>query len=362
MDSDHSCEGEDTSSTVKSSSSVRAYEALRLAVFPWMRERRKMRRSARARTLSKMIAMGGLINIFPHNNYSLAVRRDGSVACWGSNNHGKAPPGGVDGDFVAVSAGWSHSLALRRDGTIACWGDNTSGQAPPEGVDGDFVAVAAGEYHSLALRRDGTIACWGFEDDDDDDDYGYYDDYYNQAPPDGVEGEFVAIDVGAFHSLALRRDGSVACWGSNGHGEAPPDGVTGDFIAIAAGRFHSLALRRDGSIACWGCNSDGNRNIFAPPDGVEGEFVAIAAGRRHSLALRRDGSIACWNVEGMDGLGLPQSPGHEIVEGGFVAIATNEYQSLAMRRDGTIACWGGLYGGEVVLPEGVAGTFGRVDV
>merc|ERR1712216_258820 len=318
MDSVDSCCGESDISTVKSSSSVRAYEALRLAVFPWMRERRKMRRSARARTLSKMIAMGGLINIFPHNNYSLAVRRDGSIACWGSNNHGKAPPGGVDGDFVAVSAGWSHSLALRRDGTIACWGDNTSGQAPPEGVDGDFVAVAAGEYHSLALRRDGTIACWGFEDDDDDDDdYGYYD-YYNQAPPDGVEGEFVAIDVGAFHSLALRRDGSVACWGSNGHGEAPPDGVTGDFIAIAAGRFHSLALRRDGS-------------------------------------------IACWNVEGVDGLGLPQSPGHEIVEGGFVAIATNEYQSLAMRRDGTIACWGGLYGGEVVLPEGVAGTFGRVD-
>merc|ERR1712216_717325 len=279
MDSVDSCCGESDISTVKSSSSVRAYEALRLAVFPWMRERRKMRRSARARTLSKMIAMGGLINIFPHNNYSLAVRRDGSIACWGSNNHGKAPPGGVDGDFVAV---------------------------------------AAGEYHSLALRRDGTIACWGFEDDDDDDDYGYYDDYYNQAPPDGVEGEFVAIDVGAFHSLALRRDGSVACWGSNGHGEAPPDGVTGDFIAIAAGRFHSLALRRDGS-------------------------------------------IACWDVEGVDGLGLPQSPGHEIVEGGFVAIATNEYQSLAMRRDGTIACWGGLYGGEVVLPEGVAGTFGRVD-
>ncbi|XRB05482.1 hypothetical protein NFJ02_24g54330 [Pycnococcus provasolii] len=83
-------------------------------------------------------------------------------------------------------------------------------------VDGDFVAIAAGFGHSLALRSDGSVACWGWNGED-------------QAPPDGVDGDFVAIAAGHYHSLALRRNGNVACWGRNWHGEAPPEGVTGPF-------------------------------------------------------------------------------------------------------------------------------------
>ena len=64
-----------------------------------------------------------------------------------------------------ISAGYRHSLALRADGSVACWGDNDDGQAPPGGVEGDFVAVAAGSDHSLALRADGSVACWGRNDD-----------------------------------------------------------------------------------------------------------------------------------------------------------------------------------------------------
>ena len=62
---------------------------------------------------------------------------------------------------AVISAGHSHSLALRADGSVACWGDNDNGEAPPAGVEGDFVAVAAGSEHSLALRADGSVACWG---------------------------------------------------------------------------------------------------------------------------------------------------------------------------------------------------------
>ena len=68
-------------------------------------------------------------------------------------------------------------------------------------------------------------------------------------------------DCRGLHSLALRRDGSIACWGRIAEGQAPPEGVAGDFVAIAAGDLHSLALRRDGSIACWGNNANGQ----APP-------------------------------------------------------------------------------------------------
>ena len=103
--------------------------------------------------------------------------------------------------------------------------------------------LAARLDFSLALRKNGSIACWGGVEDQDS--------------PDGIQGDFVMVAAGHSHTLALQCDGNIACWGSNGDGRAPPDGMQGDFVAIAAGHFHSLALQRDGSIACWGRNYDG---------------------------------------------------------------------------------------------------------
>ncbi|XRB02263.1 hypothetical protein NFJ02_14g16170 [Pycnococcus provasolii] len=57
---------------------------------------------------------------------------------------------------VAITRWRCDATALLRAGDATI-----DGQAPPDGVDGDFVAIAAGDAHSLALRRDGSIACWG---------------------------------------------------------------------------------------------------------------------------------------------------------------------------------------------------------
>ena len=210
----------------------RAYDTLRLVWFPWQRARR-IRKEEEAEERRIAIMMRNVMR-------------------------------------PILASGYFHSLAIRHDGSIACWGRNEFGEAPPDGVDGDFVAVAGGFAHSLALRRDGCVACWGAEergDDDSDDDVDNM--HFGQAPPDGVDGDFVAIAAGEYHSLALRRDGTIACWGRNNRGQAPPDGVDGDFVAIAAGDAHSLALRRDGNIACWGDNTENQ----APPDGVIGPFM-----------------------------------------------------------------------------------------
>ena len=76
-----------------------------------------------------------------------------------------------------LDAGFSHAVVLRHDGGVACWGSNDDGRAPPEGVDGDFVAISAGDTHSLALRRNGNVACWGRN-------------WHGEAPPEGVTGPF----------------------------------------------------------------------------------------------------------------------------------------------------------------------------
>lgn len=80
--------------------------------------------------------------------------------------------------------------------------------------------------------------------------------------------------------LALKSDGSIVGWGSNGSGQAtPPAG--NDFIAISADRDYSMALKSDGSIVGWG------EAIYhqLPPIGGTG-FFTISAGGDHSVALK----------------------------------------------------------------------------
>ncbi len=73
------------------------------------------------------------------------------------------------------------------------------------------------------------------------------------------------LTASAFHSLALKSDGTVWAWGWNGYGQlgdgtttsrytpVQVSGLTG-VVAIAAGYYHSLALKSDGTVWAWGRN------------------------------------------------------------------------------------------------------------
>lgn len=80
-----------------------------------------------------------------------------------------------------------------------------------------------------------------------------------------VEGQFIKVAAGTYHSLALKEDGTVWACGNNTHGQLG-DGTSTDrntpvqvnnlsgVTAIAAGYFHSLALKEDGTVWAWGYN------------------------------------------------------------------------------------------------------------
>ena len=118
-------------------------------------------------------------------NHGVALKDDGTVATWGRIGCGcpdgswpaavflpsqLTDPNAPDQlKVMAIAAGGGHGLAVRRNGTVVAWGTNDAGQTnvpadlqDPNTPDASkAVAVAAGRYHSLALRKNGTVVAWG---------------------------------------------------------------------------------------------------------------------------------------------------------------------------------------------------------
>lgn len=172
--------------------------------------------------------------------------------------------------------------------------------------------------------------------------------------------KYITIACGLSHYVALKDDGTFICWGSNrfsqldiifnepfdpaknfsDSAEIVPDYK---FISIECGENHSVALREDGKIFCWGCNFAGQLYGCSSFSGTNYNFQNynsyIKIDRTSKLSNLEDYPEEYKNNKNNENIGNITDVNNWI----FVSIKCKLNYSMALRNDGNIYCWGNIF-------------------
>lgn len=278
-----------------------------------------------------------------------ALLGNGRWWCWGSNWFGQFGSGedGLEPAPIEVAApveivelsGSSHFCGVDREGALWCWGYNERRQLGPIGDEGevhtptrveidlDVATYDAEGLHTCVITGDDRLWCWGYNNSDELGIGARVETSEDPVRPGCGEtqsgtcwSDWSSVANGEFHTCAIRRDGSLWCWGGNGSGslgigtsgggESAPRAVApGEaWSLVEAGYRNTCAIRSDGSLWCWGQGADGEigdgrlelrttpTRVIDPPAGTRWESVDVSgtSAGSHVCGVRSDRSLWCW--------------------------------------------------------------------
>ncbi len=259
----------------------------------------------------------------------LALKEDGTVVAWGSEDTGVCDvPEGLSGvEDVGADRISEYAMALKEDGTVVVWGKNTYGECNvPKDLRG-VKQIFAGRHCCLALKEDGKVAAWGDSPSDLCD------------VPEGLSGVTdMVINSEGSYALALKEDGTVVAWGCNDHGECNVPSDLKNVSCIKADLNNAIAVKEDGSPVIWGDNRYGVCDV---PKGLK-DVVSVAMETGVAVALRANGTVAAWGNKSSKVKNMPA--GLHDVAGIKVKSAWNGPRIWAVKKDGTLAIWGSEWG------------------
>jgi alpha-tubulin suppressor-like RCC1 family protein len=326
--------------------------------------------SSVAHAATPMVAIG--------SDHAIALRSDGTVVSWGSDQSGQLGSGRVLAASTAaaiaklpaarsIAAGLRHSIAVGRDGAVWVWGMNYFGQvgdgttvnrSSPTQVPGINNAVMAcgSDGHTSILRQDRSVWSWGAN---------YYgqlgvgtqDDSLTPVRAVGVDG-ITSIACGHDHVIALRQDGTVWAWGQNWNAELG-DGSTTDrwqavqvsglnnVVAVAAGSGFSAAVKQDGTVWEWGYDAadatpaNPVRMVPTRAANISGaRSIAAAANGSQLTAVGADG-VTWWSWN------AGTNPEKMAAVGSLVNVAPAYSHTLMLKADGAVLGFGDNFAGEL---------------
>lgn len=232
------------------------------------------------------------VNSTPKQNFSLAIKTDGTLWAWGNNSYGQlgiGPTGnyntpvqvGTDNDWLTVSAGATYSLGIKTNGTLWAWGNNQNGElglgdfvprsVPVQvGTGTNWANVSAGYYASAAITTGGTIWTWGVNITGQLGDGTNID--KNVPVQVGTETDWQIVSNSGIHMMAIKSNGTLWGWGSNSVGQLGNGtftnsntplqiGIDNNWDTVVTAYQHTAALKTDGTRWAWGFNNNGEYGI-----------------------------------------------------------------------------------------------------
>jgi alpha-tubulin suppressor-like RCC1 family protein len=245
------------------------------------------------------------------------------------------------------------------------------------------IARGVGNMHNCVVRNNGTVSCWGWISDADQS--------WSTVPVTVKNlNNVVSAAIGSDHSCALLADQTVKCWGDNvdgaiGNGDpcssGSCSGVPATTVLVAAGTpldqvrsifsgaFHTCALKNDGSVWCWGYNAKGqlgNGTTVAGRYAIRSNFPSaldVMTGSQFTCVRATDNALWCAGYNEYGGFGSdpptpdPVAPNPTPIKSltfasPLVALAAGTYNACAIvssvqSSSNVVQCWGDNWTGQL---------------
>lgn len=261
--------------------------------------------------------------------YTWGLNDDGQLALNDTNYRTEPQLVGSNKNWRFVYCGGFHTVAIKDDGTLWSWGKNNKGQlglgdtdnrlSPTQiGSDTDWKKVSCGSYHTVAIKNDGSLWSWGLNNDPDvfpnngllglGSDVS---DIISTPSRIGLDYNWKYVNCGAYHSGAIKNNGSLWMWGRNDRGQLgtnettpiyrnSPTEVYGsnlyEWKQIGCGGLHTMGLKLDGTLWFWGDREyyqsaitphDGTQPIILPSsiNNFKNNWKQVSSGFYHSSAV-----------------------------------------------------------------------------
>ena len=308
------------------------------------------------------VAVSGLTNVIGVSAgmyHSLAVDGAGAVWAWGGNGSGQIngaasgatqyAPVQVPGlsNMVAVAAGQDYSLAIKSDGTVWVWGGNENGQFGNGTTTGSLIPVQipwlggaakvfAGAASALVLESGQTLASWGSNANGQ---IGVGVDEAQVTNPEAVLGLNLSADATPLAVLSSPANGAVVAVGAAQTIQAFANGGSPGGSAVAKVEFYREGVKigeADGAPwqMTWTANVGGAIHFSAVTTDGTGAKSQRALSTLNVIAdADGDGLPDWWELEFLGTLGnnanapAPNGDGLSLIANYLQWINPNDYYS-----------------------------------
>lgn len=286
-------------------------------------------------SINKSIVVDDIVSIYPNTYAFAAIKKDGSVFCWGNKEYGGAVSGsGGKGTtawngpsntitketplypVVSIYATKNAFAALLNNGSVSCWGNKINGGTTPRNIM-NVKEIYSTESAFCALKYDGSIQCWGNK--------------INGGSTPTNYKNITAIYSNSMCFTALYNDGSIFSWGNSQYGGSLNQPINN--VKYVIGNYGSFtALKTNGTIQSWGNYNYGG----STPKGLNYVKDIYSTGYAY-CALKNDGTIYCWGNTKYGGSNIDKKQNY-----GFIQIYATQDSFCGLRNDGSIFCWGAV--------------------